>query len=194
MILTQGIPERGMTRVGQLNDNEQRQIIAYVRSLGATAPAPVRGDPTKGVEIYRRLGCATCHIINGQGGAAGPELSSIGQQRGSAYLRQSVLDPAATLPLGFSGGSVAAAGFTRYLPVRVVTTQGREVRGYRANEDTFTLQVRELDGALHSFRKADLKQIERLTGTSLMPELVKQLAPAELDDLIAYLARLGTSP
>jgi mono/diheme cytochrome c family protein len=59
------------------------------------------------------------------------------------------------------------------------------------NEDAFTLQVRELSGALHSFRKADVRSISKEPGASLMPSYRSRLSDAELDDLVAYLASLG---
>ena len=45
------------------------------------------GDAKKGADIYRSLGCASCHIVGGQGGNLGPDLSDIGFMRGAAYLR-----------------------------------------------------------------------------------------------------------
>src|SRR5437870_6503695 len=100
VIIRDGIPDRGMPRVRRTTDNEQRQLIAYVRSLGRTAPARQSGDAQKGSEIYQRTGCASCHVIKGEGGAVGPELTSIGNQRGPDYLRQAVLEPGSSLPRG----------------------------------------------------------------------------------------------
>src|SRR5262247_588501 len=59
-IIRDGIPDRGMPRVRRTTDNEQRQLIAYVRSLGRAATAARVGDPEKGIAVYQRSGCATC--------------------------------------------------------------------------------------------------------------------------------------
>ena len=39
VIIRDGLPDRGMPRVRRTTDNEQRQLIAYVRSLGRAKPA-----------------------------------------------------------------------------------------------------------------------------------------------------------
>ena len=72
-----------------------------------------------------------------------------------------------------------------------MTREGREVRGARINEDTFTIQVRDSNGQLHSFRKAELRQIEKEFGKSLMPAYKERLSASEVGDLVAYLSSLG---
>src|SRR5262249_16044965 len=70
-IIRDGIPDRGMPRVRRLTDTELSQLVAYVRSLGRLAAVRPSGNPDRGREIYGRLGCASCHIISGQGGSFG---------------------------------------------------------------------------------------------------------------------------
>ena len=178
-----------MPRVRRTTDNEQRQLIAYVRSLGRAAPASAGGDPQKGSAVYERSGCSSCHVIDGQGGVVGPDLSSIGVQRGPGYLRQALLDPAAELPRGVQ--IVPSRNLDEFLPLRVVTREGRQVSGARVNEDTFTIQLRDANGQLLSFRKADLREINKEFGKSLMPAYKDRLQAAEVDDLVAYLSSLG---
>lgn len=188
-IIRDGIPDRGMPRVRRTTDNEQRQLIAYVRSLGRAAPATAAGDRQKGSAVYQRSGCSSCHIIDGQGGVVGPDLSSIGVQRGPGYLRQALLDPAAALPRGVQ--VIPSRNLDEFLPLRVVTREGRQVSGARVNEDTFTIQLRDANGQLLSFRKADLREINKEFGKSLMPAYKDRLQAAEVDDLVAYLSSLG---
>src|SRR5215470_10347040 len=172
-IIRDGIPERGMPRVRRTTDNEQRQLIAYVRSLSRAAPASSVGDPQKGSAVYQRTGCASCHVIKGEGGTTGPELTIIGTQRGPDYLRQAIVDPAAALPHGTL--PVPSRNLDEFLPVRVLTGDGKEVRGLRINEDTFTIQIRDSNNELHSFRKADLREVQKEFGKSLMPAFKDRL-------------------
>ncbi len=72
-----------------------------------------------------------------------------------------------------------------------MTRAGREIIGVRVNEDAFTLELRDESGRFHSFDKRDLNSLEKRSQTSLMPSYAKMLSPAELDDLVAYLAGLG---
>jgi len=188
-LIRDGLPDRGMPRVRRTTDNEQKQLMAYVRSLGRAARAAAVGDPQKGSAVYQRSGCSSCHVINGEGGTIGPELTIIGTLRGPDYLRQAILDPGAVLPHGTQ--PFPARNLEEFLPVRLVTRDGREVRGARINEDTFTIQVRDSNNQLQSFRKSDLRQIEKEFGKSLMPPYKDRLSSADVGDLVAYLSGLG---
>jgi cytochrome c1 len=70
------------------------------------------------------------------------------------------------------------------------TAAGETVRGIRVNEDAFTIQIKDAGGRFHSFRKAELRELRRLTGETPMPAYRGRLTEGELDDLVAYLARL----
>jgi metallo-beta-lactamase class B len=187
-ILEVGIPNTNMPRIRRFTDAETRQLMAYIRSLGRVAEAKLPGDPAKGAAVYKGLGCAGCHIINGQGGNLGPDLSDIGFLRGAPYLKQAIVDPSAALPKGVM--QIPARGYAEYLPLRIVTKKGDEVRGIRVNEDAFTIQVRDQAGKFYSLRKADLELLEKQMGKSLMPSFANRLTAPELDDLVAYLASL----
>jgi len=165
----------------QLHPDEVAGVAAYVRSLGALPPEIVRGDPQRGVAIYGSKGCASCHMIAGQGAGVGPELTSVGGRRSAAFLRQTVLRPAASLP-------------PEFLYVAVVPASGAAVRGIRVNEDSFTIQLRDVSGTPYSFRKSGLKELQRLSGQTPMPSYQGQISGEALDDLIAYLASLKGKP
>jgi putative heme-binding domain-containing protein len=189
-VIADGIPNRGMPRVRRTLDAEQRQLVAYVRSLGRTARPPMRGNAQKGSELYAALGCAACHIVKGQGGSLGPPLTDIGALRGPQYLRQAIVEPAAVLPAGTM--VVPGRGYSEYLPVRVVMKDGAEVHGIRLNEDPFTIQLRDLSGRFHSIRKSSAEVIRKEPDTSVMPSFAGRLSDVELDDLVAYLSSLGS--
>ena len=127
--------------------------------------------------LYASAGCGSCHIISGRGTALGPELTSIGALRGAPHLRESIVTPEAVHPSG-------------YLVVRAVLTAGPEVRGIRVNEDVFWIHIRDAGGTVHTLQKADLSRVDRELEASLMPSYASRLSPAELDDLVSYLAGL----
>src|SRR5580765_2721581 len=60
-VIADGLPDRGMPRVRRLTNNELRQLVSYVRSLGRTASLPLSANTQKGEVIYKGLGCASCH-------------------------------------------------------------------------------------------------------------------------------------
>jgi cytochrome c oxidase cbb3-type subunit III len=184
-ILVNGIPGTAMMPALWLSELETRQVAAYVRSLGQHPVEPLPGDPARGQAVYARSGWAACHIVNGEGAGVGPDLSDVGALRGAAFLRQSLLDPAAARPerpVPYEPYSYPA-----YLVVRARPRVGPEVAGVRLNEDAFTIQLRDQQGRLHSLRKADLENLRAEPETSLMPGYRDILKGPDLDDLVAYL-------
>ena len=176
--IREGIRGTEMPGADTITSTEIWQIATYVRSLGRLPAENVPGDPKRGENLYRTKGnCAQCHIVNGEGGSLGPELTEIGARRGAARLRSTILDPASVLPEGF-------------LQVRLVTKDGRRITGVRLNEDTFTIQVRDLNGGLYSFVKQDLRELQKDPGKTPMPSFRGALSATEIDDLIAYLVSL----
>jgi len=165
----------------QLHPDEVSGVAAYVRSLGALPPEPLRGDAERGSRTYAASGCPGCHMVAGQGAGFGPELTGIGARRSAAFLRQTILKPAATLAEEF-----------QYISATPVT--GSEVRGIRVNEDSFTIQLRDAGGSYHSFRKGELRSLRRLEKETPMPSYEGKIGGAALDDLVAYLAGLKGKP
>lgn len=188
-VIRDGIPDRGMPKLRRFTDAELHEMVIYIRSLSQNTASALSGNPDKGKAVYQRSGCSGCHIVHGEGGNFGPELTAIGAHRAPDYLRQAIVDPAATLPRGVM--AFPGHGFSEYLPVRLVTRDGREVRGLRVNEDTFTIQIRDAGNQIYSFRKADLQTLDKQIGQSLMPEFKSKIAGSDLDDLVAYLSGLG---
>jgi len=72
----------------------------------------------------------------------------------------------------------------------VIDGDGREVVGARLNEDSYTIQVRDVLGQLHSFYKPHLRALEKHFDESLMQSYREQFSDAEIDDLVAYLTTL----
>jgi cytochrome c oxidase cbb3-type subunit III len=178
IVIRDGIKGTEMPAGYAVDTRETWQLAAYVRSLGHVASEALPGDPKRGQELYRSKGhCSQCHIVSGQGGSLGPELTDIGSRRSVAHLHAAILDPESTLPDGF-------------LQVRLVTKDGRRITGVRLNEDTFTIQIIDLNGGLHSFFKEELKELQSDTGKSPMPSFRKTLSAPEVDDLVAYLYSL----
>jgi len=82
--------------------------ILFLTYKGAMAPAPpgraavevtsLSPELQKGHEIYAAQGCGACHMIAGVGGAAGPDLSKIGNTRDEAWLERFIKDPQSVKP------------------------------------------------------------------------------------------------
>jgi len=177
-VIENGIRGTEMPGADSMSEREMRQTAAYVRSLGKIPLKPVPGNPAHGAEIYRGKGnCVTCHSIKGDGGISALDLAGIGGSRSAAYLRESLVDPGASVPEG-------------YLLVTVATKNGKNVTGVGAEEDSFSIQIRDNAGRSHSFWKHEIAQIDKQRGKSPMPSYKGQLSDDELTDLVAYLASL----
>src|SRR5438067_9665911 len=146
--------------------------------LAAAAAVLFAQQSTTGESLFfGKADCAQCHEVNGRGGVTGPDLSAAGT-RSSEALREKILKP---------GGGPPA--------VIVKLQDGREIRGVRLNEDTFSLQMRDASGQLHLLDKAKLGEV-RYENRSLMPDDYEaRLTAEELQNLVAYLASLkGRDP
>ncbi len=152
------------------------QVVAYIRSLNAAATVKAVGDPARGAALFRSKGCAPCHRVNGEGGRLGPDLTHIGRTRSPDHLRQSIIDPNADVP-------------QRYWLVTCKDSSGKEYQGFLMNEDTYTVQLIDMQEQLHSFDKVELKEY-RVEKASKMPSYKDALTGEELQDLVAFLVAL----
>jgi putative heme-binding domain-containing protein len=154
-----------------MNEKQVLEVVAYMGSF--RQQEPVRGDSRHGEELFRVKGhCLTCHDSQRDGGNIGPDLTGVGRHRGQAYLRHKLVDPQNEV-------------LEPYQPIRVTTTTGASFTGTILNEDTFSLQIRDLNGSVHSFQKSDLTEHEVQQHKSLMPSYRSVFNDAELDDLVA---------
>jgi len=80
-------PPGGMSRL------QGRAILAYLTTLGAGGHPPQASDEQQRASMVFATRCVTCHRIDGDGGATGPDLSHVGQRRDAAWLRTWITDP-----------------------------------------------------------------------------------------------------
>lgn len=182
-IISDGIPGTGMPPFHTLTDEKIREVVGYLRMLqgkGGTRTLP--GDGSRGREIFfGKVGCSTCHAVNGAGGFLGPDLSAYG----SAKSAKAILDGIV------SRDRIVAPGYKLAI---VATHNGDRFEGLVRNEDNFSLQLQTKDGNFHFFQKSELHNIER-RDQSLMPANYRDtLSSAELDDLVNYLMSALATP
>lgn len=171
-------------------------LAAWVGRLSERPPERLPGDGRRGAALYAGKGaCATCHAIAGRGGAVGTDLTEVGLRRGASYLMAALVQPEAAVPRAYSSYRQDVSLTENFLQVRVVTAGGVELTGVRVNEDTFSIQLRDATNKVHSFWKSELRQLHKDWGRSPMPSYAEAFTPAELDDLVAFLAaQRGNDP
>ncbi len=158
-----------------LSEDEIASVASYVTTLGNVPREKVPGNATHGGEVYAQAGCSACHMLGGRGSSVGPDLSEVGARRGAAQLRLTLRHPDQTIPSWF-------------LLVEAVLPSGRAIRGMRMNEDSFSIQLRDLSGQFWSLRKTELKELKKLRGLTPMPSYESGFSATEFDDLVAFLA------
>ncbi len=189
-LITTGIPGTQMPAT-RMTPDELAQLVAFVRSLGQAQAARIPGDRANGERLFWSKGnCGQCHTVGPRGGRLGPDLTEIGARRGPAYLRTSLLEPEAEVPENFASYRKLIYMPDNYLRVHAVTRDGKPIDGVRVDEDTFTIQIRDAQDRLYSFRKDELKELRKDWGKSLMPSYRGVLTDSELQDIVAFLASL----
>ena len=174
--ISEGIP--GTAMPDQFFSSAQIwQIVAYVRSLSANPVRPkLTGNLTRGAQLFQAKGCSGCHLVRGDGGVRGPDLSVIGSQRSADHLRESIIDP---------GAHVDSA----YWVAKIVMKDGVNRTGFILNQDTYAVQLLEFDRGLQLIQRSEFKDFGVDRG-SIMPSYREKLSDAELQDLVAFLASL----
>jgi putative heme-binding domain-containing protein len=167
-----GLPGTSMPNF-PMADEKVLQVAAFVRSL--TAPAistQVDGDPERGRRIFFDAGrCATCHMVSGQGGHPGPDLSNIGADRTAPQLRESVMKPSARIAPG-------------YRSVRAALKSGLTLEGVAKNYNNYSVQILDKTGKLHLLRREDIAQLD-VMDVSMMP------AVSDADEVLHLVAFLS---
>jgi putative heme-binding domain-containing protein len=159
-------------------DEEVWKMVAFVKKLGSPVEGEkAAGNPAAGKLVFESKGaCVRCHSIGRAGGSLGPDLSDVGRRRDLAYLEESLVNPAADIPI-------------RYRSIQVITKSGQTIAGIRLNEDDVSVQLRDEQDNMRSFLKETLREI-RHDQPSLMPAYGSKLSRKEIDDVVAYLSSL----
>jgi putative heme-binding domain-containing protein len=165
-----------MPAFSRMAREELGDLIAFIRRLqgSGTKPASVAGDAKRGRALYAKHGCPACHRIGEEGSDYGPDLTRIGAARSLEYLTHSITEPSGDIPEEYQG-------------VTVVAKDGKRVSGMRVNEDTFTVQVRDMSQKIHAFDKAGVRDVVH-EKNSMMPAY--NPGKQDLNDMLAYLVTL----
>lgn len=178
-IIREGVSGTAMLPVAEdVPDPTVWQLVAYIGSLRYDPSSVVlEGNAETGAGLFRGKGdCASCHMVDGNGGRLGPDLSRIGEDHTPEDLLLAMTNPDEEVS-------------PRWWTLRVTGPDGIERQGYRMGEDSFTLRIMDDDENLWHFRKSQIESYERIE-ESTMPSYEGELTDEELDDLVAYLFSL----
>jgi putative heme-binding domain-containing protein len=130
------------------------------------------GDPYLGKKLFTAQ-CAKCHMLFGQGGQIGPDLTTFKRDDLDNMLLN-VVNPSAEIREGFE-------------TLLVVTDDGRTASGFLVDRDSQVMVLRGSDGQNITIPQAKIEEMQPQR-KSLMPEgLLKDYSDQQVRNLFAYL-------
>jgi len=156
------------------------------KALPAAAVLAQRtGDAANGKKIMTaslagEAQCMKCHMVRGQGGAIGPDLSLIGKKGSKENLHDSILQPSKAIA-------------DQYVTWNVTTLNGQTISGLLMGETETQLTIRDANGKDYVVPVKDVDE-KKKSLVSIMPEgLAATLTEDELIDLVEYMTTLQTA-
>jgi putative membrane-bound dehydrogenase-like protein len=138
---------------------------------GAKAALALRPDAAHGRELFRNV-CASCHRLDREGYAVGPDLLDIRGQPKENILFHIVIPDAEISPT--------------FAAHTVEMKDGRSLLGLLASETASSLTLRMPGGQEETLSRVDVAKIEALP-SSLMPAGLEGIGEQSLADLLAFL-------
>jgi putative membrane-bound dehydrogenase-like protein len=155
--------------VGQSDAAAEQEIVKWKGVL--TDARVAAANLSRGRAAFERA-CAACHVMYGEGGKIGPELT--GSNRADLdYILRNILTPNAEIGRD-------------YQLTTLETHDGRTAAGIVRNETPSAVTIANQTEAV-TFARENIKKLERLNFSLMPPGLLQGMAEQEVVDLIAYL-------
>jgi len=150
---------------------EREHLIKKYKKL-CKPSAVAAADASRGRAIFQKT-CAACHVLYGEGGKVGPELTGANRANLDYILLNSVY-PSLDVPHA-------------YRTVSVLTVDGRIVNGVLAEEDGTKIVLRTPEQPRVVIAKEDI-DFRKISPQSMMPDgQLDAMKPQEVIDLVKYL-------
>jgi putative heme-binding domain-containing protein len=165
------LTERLAKAWGKVRETDQERV-AQIDNLREMMNKDLSSaDVTSGRKLFATH-CASCHVMFGEGGNIGPDLTGA-DRKNLNYLLENIVDPSASVATSYLA-SVLAMEDGRLLTGVVMDNDGQTLK-LQTQEELVTLEVSAVE---------EIKQTE----LSLMPEkLLDKLSNKEKVDLFGYL-------
>lgn len=165
---------RAAKLLSQAATSDRKQIVDEYASADTSGGAASRGQA-----VFAKS-CAACHRLGNVGVAVGPDLAALSSKPRQTLLA-AILDPNQAVD-------------PRYVSYQVLTDAGVSIGGLLTSETASSIVLTAQDGKQHTLLRAEIDQFKS-TGKSLMPEgLERDISPAQMTDLLAFLATSAAPP
>jgi putative heme-binding domain-containing protein len=162
----ESIRARAAALFGQGNATAANALATARASLG------LKPEPAHGREVFRTL-CASCHRLDREGHAVGPDLLDIRNQPKESILFHIVAPDAEIAP-----------AFTAYL---AETNDGRSLAGILTSENATSITLKLPMGVEETLLRSAVKSLTALPGSLMPAGLQSGTTPQGLADLLAFL-------
>lgn len=150
---------------------DRQKLLARYKKI-VTPEKIADADASRGRAVFKKT-CASCHVLYGEGGKIGPDLT--GSNRANLdYILLNSVDPSYDVPNG-------------YKMVTIVTVDGRVVSGVIAEEDGTRVVLKTVEQPRLVIAKEDIEE-RKISSKSMMPDgQLEKMQRQEVIDLIKYL-------
>lgn len=171
----------GLTTAISLDDREVVKEWTLAELSTAMKDGLRHRNFERGRRMFSAAKCFACHRFDGEGGAVGPDLTSLAGRFSSHDILESVVEPSKTIS-------------DQYQAVQIVTVDGQVIVGRIVNlaNNEYRIRTNQLDpGNLTIVNRNDIEEMVP-SRTSMMPTgLLNKLKQDEILDLMAYLLSRG---
>ncbi|HLR38232.1 MAG TPA: hypothetical protein VK084_09305, partial [Chitinophagaceae bacterium] len=155
-----------INKKGEVGKNSIENVLIALQKI--------KGDPSKGKQIFAQQGCMTCHSIKKGVKLKGPFLGQIGGIMNKEQIAESILKPSASISQGF--------------PTTIVNTKaGKAYVGFIVAQSARRIVIRDITGATHLIKTNDISKQKEVKASSMPVGLANSLSYKEFASLVTYL-------
>ncbi len=138
-------------------------------------------DFDSGRNLFYATACASCHLFDGEGGAIGPDLSTVRNKFSTRDLLEAIIEPSKVISDQYGSKEVRLKDGTVHVGLVVEKGEDKELEIYLPDPKTPPVKVKADDVGL----------IKDSSVSQMPPDLINTLNQEELLDLVAYLLSRG---
>lgn len=157
-------------------------VDAAVSAVNASGSKP---DFDSGRNLFHATACSACHLFAGEGGAIGPDLSSVRNKFSVHDLVESIVEPSKVISDQY-GSSIVNTKSGQALQGRVISRMGDDNQ-----VDRYEVYSADPEAKPVVVKASDVRSVKESPVSQMPPGLMNSLNPSEVKDLVAYLLSRG---
>jgi putative heme-binding domain-containing protein len=149
-----------------------------VEEVVALAETGLSGrDRENGRRMYQASLCSACHRFGGDGGAAGPDLSTVGGRFKVRDLAEAIIEPNKVISDQFAFDEITRTDGSKVIGKLIEEKDQHWLVATSPFDFTQTIEI----------ERSNIKEMKKSGVSPMPPALINRLNPDELKDLLAYM-------